>query len=204
MKKKHILVLNAEAMEEKELTMHLLDSINTEYAVEVFGSEELINNVDLENIDLYVDLNDFKDLNLNNDVTGDYQAKLYLDIDEDVYYTIIPNAISISLTYAPKRDMNDITNDEIKEILNKYERSIVDLTLNEKSVTFCQKMDGKFMCRINANLTENEKPTEELFQVYDRFGITYGSDGFPTNLNSGWCSSKEFLTNCLDYTWFEI
>ena len=40
--KKHILVLNAEAMEEKELTMHLLDSINTEYAVEVFGSEELI------------------------------------------------------------------------------------------------------------------------------------------------------------------
>jgi len=202
--KKHILVLNAEAMEEKELTMHLLDSINTEYAVEVFGSEELINNLDLENIDLYVDLNDFKDLNLNNDVTGDYQAKLYLDIDEDVYYTIIPNAISISLTYAPKRDMNDITNDEIKEILNKYERSIVDLTLNEKSVTFCQKMDGKFMCRINSNLTENEKPTEELFQVYDRFGITYGSDGFPTNLNSGWCSSKVFLTNCLDYTWFEI
>lgn len=199
----HILSLNYDVIQDKELSSSILNA-NTKYVVEVFGKKEIIDNLDLENIDLYVDFSEFKDLNLESDVTGNYQAKLFLDTDEDIYYTITPNTIDLALVYVPKRDIYDITNDEIKEILNKYERSSVDLILNKEPAAFCQKMDGKFMCRINSTLTENESPTEELFKVYDRFGITYDSDGFPTNLNSGWCSSKEFLTNCLDYTWFEI
>jgi len=198
-----MLALNTDALAGKELNPTLVPN-NTKYVIEVFGKKEIIDNLDLNSIDLYVDFNEFSDINLDSDITGEHEANVYLKTDEDVYYTITPNKTSIGLSYYPHRDMNNITNEEIKNILNKYKLSIVYLTLYGKNAVKCTKLDGKPQCHIYSDYQVNEKPTKELFEIYDRFNIKYDNNGFPLNINSGWCSPVIGLFNCLDQTWFEI
>ena len=198
-----MLALNTDGLKEKELNPTLAVS-NQKLIIEVFGKKEIIDELNLNDIELYVDFNDFNDINLDTDITGQHEANIYVKTNKDIYYTITPNKTKISLSYYPKRDMNSITNEEIKAILNKYELSTVHLTLHEKPAVTCRKNYNKIQCHIYSDYQVDDKPTKELFEIYNRFNITYDSKGFPLNINSSWCKPVMGLFNCLDQTWFDI
>jgi len=197
------MVFNVDVLSEKELHPTLMPN-HDKYTIEVFGQKEVIDNLNLEKLDLYVDCSELNSLDLETDITGSHEVNVYLKSNEDILYSISPNKTEIGISYYPHRDINSITNAEIKNILNKYELSVVHLTLNGNDAVHCKKIDGKPKCQIYSNYQIEEKPTKELFSIYDRFNITYNSNGIPLNLKASWCSTAIPLSTCLDQTWFEI
>ncbi len=194
--KNNVLGINTTDLKNREFYPNLA-SLN-QFTVNIYGTKDIIDNIDVNSMDVYVDFNDFNWITTKKDDTGKHMAKLYLKTEEDIYYEVQPSEIEINISYQPIVNMNDITNDEIKEILNKYSSSIVKIVNNEDKVQ-CWSVNPTY-CEFYAEPI----PDENLFKLYERFGFGHDSEGRPTGTGSSWCVPGIELSTCLDQLVFEL
>ncbi len=193
----NILGINSTDLKNKEFYPNLA-TLNQRYTVKIYGTKDTMDNIDVSTMDICVDFNDFNWITTEKDDTGKHFAKLYLNTDKDIYYTVEPNEVEINISYQPRVNMNDITNEEIKEILNKYASSIVKIVNNDDAV-HCYSVNPTY-CEFVAEPT----PDENLFRLYERFGFGHDLKGFPTGTGSSWCTPDKDLSTCLTQFVFEL
>lgn len=196
--KRDVVVINTEELSKKEFYPNLVMP-NKTFNIELYGYKEVIDSIDITKLNLYVDFNDFSWISTKKDDTGVRSAHLYLDTNGDVYYKITPSNIDLSIVYRPLIHMSEITNEQIKEILNKFSVSEVRLYMDKDIEVSCAKnKNGEVECQFFAedNITDN------LFKAYERFGFGHNSNGFPTGTGGG--SGNYELSTCLDQLRFYI
>ena len=167
---------------------------NIKYSINLYGKKEVIDNLDEETLDIYIDLTDYKNLDFNKDVSGKYTEKIYLNSKEDLYYEIKPNKLEFEILYAPTYNWN-IQNSEVKKILDNYKLSVVNLDINQKNAISCFNNKDEIVCAFTGtNLT-----ISEVKQVFDRFNIMYNSEGYivgTDNLPSA-CKHSSYKTDSM-------
>lgn len=190
--KDKVAIANVGTLTNHEYEPSLINTIK--YTINLYGTKEVIDSLNESELDIYIDLTDYKKLDFNSDVSGKYTEKIYLNTDKDLYYEVKPNKLDFEILYSPTYNWS-INNDEIKKILDNYKLSTVNLDINQKDAISCFYNEGEVICAFTGtNLT-----IPEVKQVFDRFKIMYNSDGYivgADNLPSA-CKHSSYKTDSM-------
>lgn len=114
------------------------NTIGVPYTIKLFGSEEDINNIDTNKLDLVVDLNDYTGGNHNGCGYYDVRPTLY-NINENIYYTIEPSTFKLDVWHWYIVNINNINKQELNNFLNSNNCShyFVDFQMDDFPVARC-------------------------------------------------------------------
>lgn len=190
--KDKVAIVNVGTLTNEEYEPSLINNIN--YTINLYGSKEVIESLNEAELDVYIDLTDYKNLDFNSDVSGKYIEKIYLNTDKDLYYEVKPNKLEFEILYSPTYNWS-IHNDEVKKILDNYRLSVVNLDINQKDAVSCFNSNEEVVCAfVGTNLT-----IPEVKQVFDRFKIMYNSDGYIVGADNlpSICNHSSYKTDAM-------